>query len=157
MSLGQQPTFALMQLNTGHQPALNRLQSRREVQDRLGRVVDVRSELSSGILAIEAEGAFAGIVGLVPSSALDGRDVELVCALLEENEGRGLATAACRQILLEEARAAKRSRILASIAVDNSGGKLLAERLGFTRLGTRVLSSDELWSLPLSSFVAPAV
>jgi RimJ/RimL family protein N-acetyltransferase len=157
MSRKEQASFTLSELQEGHRPALERLQSRSEVQARLGRILDVRRDVSSGVLALETDGDFAGIVGLVPSGALDGTEVELVCALLAEYEGRGLATVACRQILVAEARHTRRPRVLASIAPDNSAGRLLADRLGFKRIGARATSSDELWAVSLSDFVVAAV
>jgi RimJ/RimL family protein N-acetyltransferase len=157
MNHQEQAPFVLAELQDRHRPALERLQARPEVQKRLGRIVDVRSGVSSGVLAIETDAAFAGIAGLVPSGALDGSDVELVCALLEDYEGRGPATSACRQILVAEAHDGRRSRVLASIAPDNPGGRLLAERLGFKKIGARVTSSDELWALSFSDLVVAAV
>lgn len=157
MSHEEQASFTLSEIQRQHRPALERLQKRPEVLARLGRIVDVRPDVSSGVLAIVTGGEFAGIAGLVPSGALDGTEVELICALLEDYEGRGLATAACRQVLLIEAQRNRRPRILASIAPDNSAGKLLAERLGFRWIGARLSSSDELWAVFLSDLVVAAV
>ncbi len=157
MSRDGQASFTLSELEERHRPALERLQSRPEVQARIGRIIDVRRDVGSGVLAIATDGEFAGVVGLVPSGALDGTEVELVCAILEEHEGHGLATTACRQVLVAEAGRRRRPRVLASIAPDNSAGKLLADRLGFKRIGMRVNNSNELWAVALSDFVVAAV
>ncbi len=150
-------SFVLTELRPRHGPAMDRLQARPDVQSRLGRVIDVRDNIRSNVRAIEIDGELVGVAGLVPSGALDGTEIELVCALLEEHAKRGLATAACSRILTAEAGRRQRQRVLASIAPENSDAKRLAERLGFKQIGTRMTSPDELWALSLADLVIAAV
>lgn len=156
MSRDAPPPFVLAALNPRHQAGLQRLQSRPEVFSRLGRIVETQDTLASGVRAIESDGEVVGVVGLVRSGALDGTEIELICALIEAHEGRGIATAACHQLLVAEAHRHARQRVLASIASDNAAGKGLAERLGFKRIGTRGASSDELWAISLADLLIAA-
>jgi RimJ/RimL family protein N-acetyltransferase len=86
------------------------------------------------LFAIVEEGASIGVAGLVRSQALDGTDLELLCALRSEAQGRGYAKQACRLALAWAFETTTLERIIACIDEGNEGARSIAAKLGMTEL-----------------------
>ena len=141
------PTFLLRIVRLDDDSALDELYSRSAVRERIGRRPQAVGPLER---AIAVEGVLAGMVGIVPSGAYEGKDVELYCALREAYEGRGLALASCRGLLSDESVRTTNRRVLACVHPTNTDGQSLATRLGFVKTcDSRPLSADEIWVLAL--------
>jgi RimJ/RimL family protein N-acetyltransferase len=151
------PEISLRPLAPEDQVALNELAERVEVSARIGETVNAAEGARLGIMAITTERGFAGIVGIVASQALDGSERELVCALLKRFEGEGIATEACRRLLSQQLLGPSRTRVLACIASDNTDGKDLARRLGFTYLAPRGTKDEEIWERACADIISAAV
>src|SRR5262249_24542577 len=124
--------FELRELSTQDDKALSLLGSRHEVGEFIGAIS--RGDAAGVLRAIVVDTEVVGLVGLVPSGAFNGTDVELICALLSCAEGRGLAGAACRRLLSDASIVSGRARILACVADKNKPARRLASRLGFAPL-----------------------
>jgi RimJ/RimL family protein N-acetyltransferase len=143
---------SLRPLQFDDQKAVTELNARPEVQSRLGGIGDPNGFRNGYLQAVLANGEFAGVVGLLASQALEGNDLELICALLKRFEGQGIAVAACRMVLEPSDAKVRAQRVLACIAPDNTDGQALATRLGFTPLGiARQMSVDEIWEYDSTS------
>lgn len=124
-------------LGAHHSELLAALNARSEVQCFLGGVGWPPEREGSNLLAIfENEGA-VGLVGIVSSDALEGLDVELVCAVLADAEGRGIATGACLWALDWAFTMLQVSRVLGCVDKDNWKATGLVERLRMTIFGPR--------------------
>jgi RimJ/RimL family protein N-acetyltransferase len=75
-----------------------------------------------------------GVAGLVKSSALDGNDFEVLCALRSEAQGRGYAKQACKLAMAWGFDTLKLDRIIACIGDGNDGARSIATKLGMTEL-----------------------
>ena len=75
-----------------------------------------------------------GVAGLVKSSALDGTDFEVLCALRSEAQGRGYAKQACKLAMAWGFDTLKLDRIIACIGDGNDGARSIATKLGMTEL-----------------------
>jgi RimJ/RimL family protein N-acetyltransferase len=78
--------------------------------------------------------AKVGVAGLVKSSALDGTDFEVLCALRSEAQGRGYAKQACKLAMAWGFDTLKLDRIIACIGDGNDGARSIATKLGMTEL-----------------------
>lgn len=78
-------------------------------------------------------GVFAGIVAVFKSEALPG-DHELLCALLPDHEGHGLATKACRLMIDKVSHDLSVHRVIGCVHRDNTSSLALIKRLGGTFL-----------------------
>src|ERR1019366_9281207 len=84
-----------------------------------------------------------GVVGIVRSQAFEGRDVELICAVVQARRGQRIAQEACA-MLLRDYSAPGDARLLACVARGNDAGLRLAEHVGFEPLGISRPSSDDV-------------
>ena len=85
------------------------------------------------------DGVSAGIVAVLKSQALGGEDHELLCALLPDHEGYGLATKACRLMLNEVSYDPSVHRVIGCVHRENTSSLALINRLGgtfWTKRGT---------------------
>jgi RimJ/RimL family protein N-acetyltransferase len=82
-------------------------------------------------------GISAGIVAVIKSQAMDGTDYELLCALLMEYEGQGIATKACREMLKMFFSNMPLNRVIGCIDRANTSSLALIKRLGGTFLQKR--------------------
>lgn len=77
-----------------------------------------------------------GIAGLIPSRALNSADYELLCAMKEEVQTRGLAKQACKLVMTWAFDTAHLERVIASIDEDNEPARRIATTLGMKEAGT---------------------
>ena len=71
------------------------------------------------------------------SYALDGKDHELICALLPDHEGHGLATEACSSVLNKISHDPSVHRVIGCVHRKNTSSLALINRLGGTFLQHR--------------------
>jgi len=120
-----------------------RLQAREGVDQFLGRL-GARDERDV-LFTVVREGVKVGQVGLVKSDALDGEDFELVCALLPEAEGCGIATEACAALTDWAFTAKPWPRIIACINNHNKPALELARRLELAHLQARAHGDETVF------------
>ena len=124
----------LRPLDASHDALLRSLQEQDDVWDFVGPLPD-RGEGDTHRLFAVVEGEVAvGIGGLVRSQALDGNDLEVLCAMRSEAQRRGLAKHACQLILAWAFDTAKVERVIACIDDDNEGARAIATKLGMQAL-----------------------
>ncbi len=78
-----------------------------------------------------------GFAGLVKSSALEGNDFEVLCAVRSEVQQRGVAKQACQLVLAWAFQTAKLDRVIACIDDTNEPARAIALKIGMTELTTR--------------------
>lgn len=93
------------------------------------------------------DGVSAGIVAVLKSQALGGEDHELLCALLPDHEGHGLATKACRLMLNEVSHDPSVHRVIGCVYRENTSSLALINRLGGTFLqhGEEIHSGQDIY------------
>jgi RimJ/RimL family protein N-acetyltransferase len=126
------------------QPLLDRLGSRKEVNRFIGRVslADDRGILCTILKGEER----VGQVAIVRSSALEGLDVEIVCALVAEAEDGGLAWEACELLMIWYFAEYRPRRIIACVPTASARALRLASRLGMFLLGPRPFGDQLVYS-----------
>lgn len=100
--------------------------------DALQRFIDSFTESGIGMLAVEYEGRFSGLCGLLQSQIDDGTDLELICMIDPELRGHGLALEASQRVLQWAFRECHLARVLAQVSKANQAGLRLASKLGMT-------------------------
>jgi len=124
----------LRPLDASHDALLRSLQEQDDVWEFVGSLPD-REEGDAHRLFAVIEGEVAvGIGGLVRSQALDGNDLEVLCAMRSDAQRRGLAKHACQLILAWAFDTAKVERVIACIDDDNEGARSIATKLGMREL-----------------------
>ena len=126
----------LLPLNASHDDLLRSLQEQDDVWEFVGPLPE-REEGGAGahrLFAVMEEGVAVGIGGLVKSPALDGADLEVLCAMRSEVQSRGLAKRACQLILAWAFDAANVERVIACIDDENEGARSIATKLGMQEL-----------------------
>ena len=106
----------------------------------IGGLRDIGTKPSEKVIekVIETDdGVSAGIVAILKSQALCGEDHELLCALLPDHEGHGLATEACRLMLNEISHDPSVHRVIGCVHRENASSLALINRLGGTFLQHR--------------------
>lgn len=73
---------------------LSALNRRHAITKYIGPLVGLYKEQRAKVIETN-KGAPAGIVAIIKSQAMDGSDLEILCALFSKHEGQGLATQAC--------------------------------------------------------------
>jgi hypothetical protein len=133
-------------------PILQELSNRPAVREFLGSVANAAPVGAEVLLGIEERQHLIGVVGVFQSNALDGKDVELTCVLLEDFvifEGSGFATEACQGVV-EWARDRKpRPRILGCVHDHNARSQKLVRKLGMKVLGKRPSGTETVYTLDL--------
>jgi RimJ/RimL family protein N-acetyltransferase len=114
---------------------LRSLDEQDDVWESVGALPFPGSEADGDHLFALVEGQVpVGIGGLVRSQALEGRDFEVLCALKEEAQLRGLATQACQRIIAWAFDTAKLERVIACIDDQNEGARTIAAKIGMKEL-----------------------
>lgn len=109
------------------------LQQQDDVWEFVGQLPEGQGDRSR--LFVVMEGSLAvGVGGLVPSHALEGRDLEVLCVMRSEAQRRGLAKRACELILDWAFDTAKVDRVIASIDDHNEGARSIASKIGMKEL-----------------------
>ena len=110
---------------------LKALNQRPETQRFIGSLENLYDEPHAKVIEKDS-GISAGIVAVTKSQAMDGTDYELICALLVENEGQGIATEACREMLKMVFADMSLNRVIGCIDIENTSSLALIKRLGGT-------------------------
>jgi RimJ/RimL family protein N-acetyltransferase len=126
----------LRPLDPSHDALLRSLQEQDDVWEFVGPLPDREEEGGDAThLFAVVEGQVAvGIGGLVKSQALEGHDLEVLCALRSDAQRRGLAKHACQLILAWAFDTAKVERVIACIDDDNEVARSIAATLGMQEL-----------------------
>jgi RimJ/RimL family protein N-acetyltransferase len=123
----------LRPLDDSHYDLLRSLEEQDDVWESVGPLL--LPQEGSHLFAINEGQVTVGIGGLVKSRALEGTDVELVCALRSEAQMRGLTMRASQLLLAWAFDTAKLERVIACIDDDNEGARSIALKLGMRELG----------------------
>jgi len=92
-----------------------------------------------------------GIVGVVKSSALDGHDVELICAITEAAQGNHFAHEACAAVIGWAVETRAWRRILACVSDRNPASRAVVERLGFRKVQRRFMRDEDVFERSLEA------
>ena len=122
----------LRPLDASHDALLRSLQEQDDVWEFVGPLPD--PEETQRLFAVVDGDVAVGIGGLVRSQALEGNDLEVLCAMRSEAQRRGLAKGACQLILAWAFDTAKLERVLACIDDDNDGARSIATKIGMQEL-----------------------
>jgi len=122
----------LRPLDASHDALLRSLQEQDDVWEFVGPLPDPE-ETQRLFAGVDGDVA-VGIGGLVRSQALEGNDLEVLCAMRSEAQRRGLAKGACQLILAWAFDTAKLERVLACIDDDNEGARSIATKIGMQEL-----------------------
>ncbi len=122
----------LRPLDASHDALLRSLQEQDDVWEFVGPLPD--PEETQRLFAVVEGEVAVGIGGLVRSQALEGNDLEVLCAMRSEAQRRGLAKGACQLILAWAFDTAKLDRVLACIDDDNEGARSIATKIGMQEL-----------------------
>ena len=115
---------------------LKDLEQRPETAQFIGSLRNLHNE--QHVKVIETNGRLcAGIVAVIKSVAMDGKDHELLCVLLADHERKGLATRACREMLNEVLDDPSVHRVIGCVDRENKSSRALIERLDGTFLQQR--------------------
>jgi RimJ/RimL family protein N-acetyltransferase len=93
-------------------------------------------------------------VAILKSSALDGLDVEIICALVPEAEEGGFAWEACQLLMVWYSAAFRPPRIIACVSVHSARALRLAAKLGMVLHGPRPWGDELIYTW--APFVAHA-
>ena len=96
------------------------------------------NEAAATLFILERENVPVGWGGFVRSQALDGQEMELICAIIPACRRENLATEACGALVTWALESRLWPRILACVHCSNERGLALASRLGFREIGRRV-------------------
>jgi RimJ/RimL family protein N-acetyltransferase len=117
---------------------LNALNQRNEITKFIGPLVGLYKEPRAKVIETN-KGTPAGIVAIIKSYAMDGKDLEILCALFSKHEGQGLATQACHKMLSEVLNDPSVIRLIGCVDRENTSSLALIKRLGGTFLQKRIL------------------
>ena len=123
----------LRPLTESHTALLNSLQLQDDVWEFIGQLPEEQGERSK-LFAVVEEQIPVGVGGLVPSHALEGKDLEVLCVMRSEAQRRGLAKRACELILHWAFETAKVERVIACIDDYNEGARSIATKIGMKEL-----------------------
>jgi RimJ/RimL family protein N-acetyltransferase len=112
---------------------LQALQQQDDVWEFVGQLPEGHGDRSRLFVVMEDQLA-VGVGGLVPSHALEGKDLEVLCVMRSEAQRRGLAKRACELILDWAFDTAKVDRVIASIDDHNEGARSIATKIGMKEL-----------------------
>lgn len=112
------------------------LEEQEDVWENLGTLPFAPPEQGPPLFAVVEGQTRVGVAGLVPSRALGGDDFELLCALKEEAQTRGLAKQACQLVMTWAFDTAKLERVIACIDEGNEPARTIAAKLGMKEMGT---------------------
>lgn len=129
-------TMELRPLGTADQDLLTSLEEQDDVWEFIGTLPLVPAQQGPPLFAVVEGETSVGIAGLVPSRALGGDDFELLCALKEEAQTRGLAKQACKLVMSWAFDTAKLDRVIACIDEGNEPARTIATKLGMRALGS---------------------
>jgi len=102
------------------------------------------------VRVIEAsDGVAVGVVSIGKSQALDGRDAELVCAMLPSSQRSGFGAAACREMLRDRKQQNNHTPVIACVDKINPAGAALVKKLGGTFLQKREFQAQDIYTLPM--------
>jgi len=121
-------------LNPSHDALLRSLQVQDDVWEFLGPLPEPEEGNKHGLFALMEGKVPIGIGGLIKSQALNGDDLEILCALRSEAQHRGLAKRACELILTWAFETAKAERVIACIDDYNEGARAIATKIGMKEL-----------------------
>lgn len=124
----------LRPLDASHDALLRSLQEQDDVWEFVGPLPDLEEGATHRLFAVIEGQVAVGIGGLVKSQALDGNDLEVLCAMRSEAQRRGLAKRACQLILAWAFDSAKVERVIACIDDDNEGARSIATKIGMREL-----------------------
>ncbi len=124
----------LRPLDASHDGLLRSLQEQDDVWEFVGPLPDLEGEETHRLFAVVEDQVAVGIGGLVRSPALDGEDLEVLCAMRSDAQRRGLAKNACQLILAWAFDTARLERVIACIDDDNEGARSIATKLGMKEL-----------------------
>ena len=144
----QTPRLALRPANQSDEAFFDELKRRPEVAEFIGSI-GVPDTHADWVFTILENNERVGVVGIVKSGALDGTDVELICALLEPAEDGGRAKEACEAVKAWAASTGRCTRLLACVDDPNKRSQKLTTRLGFTWLRRRSHRNQDVFVLPL--------
>jgi RimJ/RimL family protein N-acetyltransferase len=113
---------------------LRSLQEQDDVWEFVGPLPEQEEGDAHRLFAVVEGQVPVGIGGLVRSQALDGNDLEILCAMRSDAQLRGLAKRACQLILAWAFDTAKVERVIACIDDDNEGARSIASKLGMKEL-----------------------
>jgi RimJ/RimL family protein N-acetyltransferase len=113
---------------------LRSLQEQDDVWEFVGPLPEQEEGDAQRLFAVVEGQVPVGIGGLVRSQALDGNDLEILCAMRSDAQLRGLAKRACQLILAWAFDTAKVERVIACIDDDNEGARSIATKLGMKEL-----------------------
>jgi RimJ/RimL family protein N-acetyltransferase len=117
----------LRPLDASHDALLRSLEEQEDVWEFVGPLL--LPQEGSHLFAIVEAGVPIGVGGLVPSPHVRD-EVELVCALLEPAQLRGLALRACQLLLAWAFDTARLERVITVIDAHNQGARSVALKLG---------------------------
>ena len=125
----------LRPLDDSHYELLRSLDEQDDVWESVGALPFPGSEADGDHMFALIEGQVPiGVGGVVRSPALDGQDFEVLCALKEEAQARGLARQACERIIAWAFETAKLDRVIACIDDRNESGRSVAVKIGMKEL-----------------------
>jgi RimJ/RimL family protein N-acetyltransferase len=117
----------LRPLDAAHDALLRSLEEQEDVWEFVGPLL--LPQEGSHLFAIIEGGAPVGVGGLVPSPHVRD-EYELVCALLEAAQLRGLALRACQLLLAWAFQSARLNRVITVIDARNESARSVALKLG---------------------------
>ena len=126
----------LRPLGTADQDLLAALEEQEDVWENLGTLPFAPPAQGQPLFAVVEGQRSVGVAGLVPSRALGSADFELLCALKEEVQTRGLAKQACQMVMSWAFDTAKLDRVIASIDESNEPARRIATTLGMKAAGS---------------------
>jgi RimJ/RimL family protein N-acetyltransferase len=126
----------LRPLGTADLDLLTSLEEQEDVWENLGTLPFALPAQGPPLFAVVEGQASIGVAGLVPSRALGDDDYELVCALKEEVQTRGLAKQACQLVMSWAFDTAKLERVIACIDESNEPARTIAGKLGMKVAGS---------------------
>ena len=124
----------LRPLNASDDGLLRALQQQDDVWEFVGQLPESQEGDPSRLFAIVEGEVAVGVGGLVKSHALEGKDLEVLCAMRSEAQRRGLAKRACELILSWAFDETKVERVIASIDDHNEGARSIATKIGMKEL-----------------------
>ena len=113
---------------------LAQLAQRESVDTYIGRL-SVQRE-GSYLFTVLRKGTRLGQVSIIKSESPSGIEYEIVCALLPEAEGCGVATEACKHALAWACEEKALNRVLARVHESNEPSAQLVSRLGMHAIGS---------------------
>jgi RimJ/RimL family protein N-acetyltransferase len=126
----------LKPLDPSHNALLRSLQEQDDVWEFVGQLPEEQGDRQRLFAIVEGQ-VPVGVGGLIKSHALDGNDLEVLCAMRSEAQRRGLAKRACELILAWAFDTAKIERVIASIDDHNEGARSIATKIGMKELSAQ--------------------